>query len=123
MFVFTNLCFAQISPDLLTLPDRLTEVLGGLAGSSAADWGPVSEDQGAAQAVRVACHPAEVARGGGGGGGVAGLMVRGEGVALGEVVGVGREAGQLLACQLSSPSWGDSVHSGGKDNLKLSNVK
>ena len=54
----------------------------GLAGSSAADSGSISGDQGAAEAVGVAWHSAEVARGGGGGG-VAGLDVGGEGVALG----------------------------------------
>ena len=88
--------FAQISPDLLTLSDRLAtvEVLGG-AGSPAADR-PVSEDRGAAEAVRVAWHPTEV-----GGGG---LLVGGEGVGAGE---------------LASASRGDPVHSGWEDDLNV----
>ena len=74
MFVFELVFLAQISPDLLALSERLAEVLGG-AGSAAAHW-PTPEHrgaaEGAAQAVRVVGHPAEVA---GGGGGVAGLLL------------------------------------------------
>ena len=71
------MCFflcVQISPYLLTLPDRLAKVLGG-AGPSGADqwstpdWSIPVEDQGAAQAVWAAGHPA------------AGLLV-GEGLAV-----------------------------------------
>ena len=98
--------FAQISPDLLTLSDRLATVkVLGCAGSQAADR-PVSDDRGAAEAVRVAWHPAEV-----GGGG---LLVGGEGVGVGE-----GGAGQLLAGELASASRGDPVHSGWEDDLNV----
>ena len=88
--------FAQISPDLLTLSDRLATVkVLGCAGSQAADR-PVSDDRGAAEAVRVAWHPAEV-----GGGG---LLVGGEGVGAGELAPASRR---------------DPVHSGWEDDLNV----
>ena len=66
--------------------------------SPAADR-PVSEDRGAAEAIRVAWHPAEVG---------------GEGVGVGE-----GGAGQLLAGELASASRGDPVHSGWEDDLNV----
>ena len=108
---------------MLALSDRLAKVLGG-AGSAAAPW-PTPEHwgaaEGAAQAVRVVGHPAEVA---GGGGGVAGLLLVGEGLAVGEEAAVGGPAGegvgggsQLVAVQLAASSWGNPVHTRWENNL------
>ena len=88
------------------------EILGG-ARSPAADRRPVPEDRGAAQAVGVAWHPAEV-----GGGGAGLLLGGGEGVAVGE-----GGAGQLLVGELATSSWGHSVHSGWEDNLNVKCVR
>ena len=73
MFTSYLICL-QILPYLLTLPERLAEVLGGAGPSAADQWTAPGEDQRAAEAVGAASHPAEVAR-------TAGRLL-GEGVAV-----------------------------------------
>ena len=127
MFVSELVFLAQISPDLLALSDRLAKVLGGAGSAAAHRTTPEHRGaaQGAAQAVRVVGHPAEVA---GGGGGVAGLLLVGEGLAVGEEAAVGGPAGgpageavggggQLVAGQLAASSWGNPVHTRWENNL------
>ena len=105
--------FEQLSPYLLALSDRLTtlEVLRD-AGSSVADRRAPCE---AALDVGVASNPAEVARRGGRS---AGLLLLGEGVVLaGGEGGCWQLVWELLARQLATTAWRNTIDSRRQNNL------
>ena len=110
---FSGFFFEQLSPYLLALSDRLTtlEVLRD-AGSSVADRPAPCE---AALDVGVASNPAEVARRGGRS---AGLLLLGEGVVLaGGEVGCWQLVWELLARQLATTAWRNTIDSRRQNNL------
>ena len=92
--------------------------------SSADQWSTPGEDQGAAEAVGAAGHPAEVAQGGAAGRLVGeGLAVAGEGVDLAREVlasgSVEARSSQLLVRKLAPASWRNTVHSRRENNLVM----
>ena len=110
---FSGFFFEQLSPYLLALSDRLTtlEVLRD-AGSSVADRRAPCE---AALDVGVASNPAEVARRGGRS---AGLLLLGEGVVLaGGEGGCWQLVWELLARQLATTAWRNTIDSRRQNNL------